>query len=91
MRFVHCFLTVARDEGVSFKQLSERTGIPVSSLSRMMARYALLHSSNSIIQEEGYFFVVRHDPKERRRKKIFLSPYGQLLCDRLVALMQRDI
>lgn len=87
IQYALAFLTIARREGLSVRELSERLGIAQSSASRSVAALSEWHS----FRKPGHRVVVaREDPRERRRKIVTLTPEGQSLLEKLEALMMGD-
>jgi len=73
------FLDVSNNEGCALKDLSDRTGISMSVMSRTIGAL-----SNARRMGKPYGLVlVRHAKDDRRRKKIYLSSKGKKLIDRL--------
>lgn len=84
IQYALSFLTVARNEGLSIRELSERLGIAQSSASRNVAALGPWHSFG----KPGHDLVQAvEDPRERRRKVVTLTPKGRALVDELRALM----
>lgn len=84
IQYALSFLTVARNEGMSIRDLSERLGIAQSSSSRNVAALSKWHSFG----KAGLDLVQAvEDPRERRRKILTLTPAGQALADRLAELL----
>ena len=74
------FLTIAENEGLSMRDLSERLGIAQSSASRNVAALSEWHSFG----KPGHDLVeAREDPRERRRKIITLTRKGEALIREL--------
>jgi DNA-binding MarR family transcriptional regulator len=87
IQYALSFLTIAQNEGLSIRDLSERLGIAQSSASRNVAALSKWHSFG----KEGHDLVQsEEDPRERRRKIVTLTPKGRDLARRLVALLDGD-
>ncbi|QJE74619.1 winged helix DNA-binding protein [Aerophototrophica crusticola] len=84
IQYALSFLTIAQNEGLSIRDLSERLGIAQSSASRNVAALSKWHSfgkaGHDLVQAE-------EDPRERRRKVITLTPQGRDLARRLTDLL----
>lgn len=85
IQYALSFLTIAQNEGLSIRDLSERLGIAQSSASRNVAALSKWHSfgkaGHDLVQAE-------EDPRERRRKIITLTDSGRALAAQLSALIQ---
>lgn len=84
IQYALSFLTVARHEGLSIRELSERLGIAQSSASRNVAALSRWHSfgkpGHDLVQSE-------EDPRERRRKVVTLTSKGRALVEDLRAIV----
>lgn len=87
IQYALSFLTIAQNEGMSIRDLSERLGIAQSSASRNVAALSKWHSfgkaGHDLIQSE-------EDPRERRRKILTLTPKGHELAARLADLLHEQ-
>lgn len=85
IQYALSFLTIAQNEGLSIRDLSERLGIAQSSASRNVAALSKWHSfgkaGHDLVQAE-------EDPRERRRKIITLTERGRELATQLSDLIQ---
>lgn len=85
IQYALSFLTIAQNEGLSIRDLSERLGIAQSSASRNVAALSKWHSfgkaGHDLVQAE-------EDPRERRRKIITLTDRGRDLAVQLSGLIQ---
>ncbi|MFN8720561.1 MAG: MarR family winged helix-turn-helix transcriptional regulator [Rhodospirillales bacterium] len=80
IQYALSFLTIAENEGLSMRDLSERLGIAQSSASRNVAALSEWHSFG----KPGHDLVeAREDPRERRRKIITLTRKGEALIREL--------
>lgn len=85
IQYALSFLTIAQNEGLSIRDLSERLGIAQSSASRNVAALSKWHSFG----KEGHDLVqAEEDPRERRRKIITLTEKGRELAAQLAALIR---
>jgi DNA-binding MarR family transcriptional regulator len=74
-----CLLVVAAQPGITMQKLSESTGLAQSSCSRNVAMLSKYHR----LGKEGYDLVEAvDDPRERRRKIVFLTTKGQRLINK---------
>ncbi|MFG1488107.1 MarR family transcriptional regulator [Oceanospirillum sp. HFRX-1_2] len=79
------FLSVANEEGITMKRLSEKLGISQSSVSRNVAALSKTHRLN----KPGYdLLYAMEDPTERRRKIVRLTPKGRLLADKIAQCIE---
>lgn len=85
IQYALSFLTIAQNEGMSIRELSERLGIAQSSASRNVAALSRWHSfgkaGHDLVQAE-------EDPRERRRKILTLTPKGRTLAEDLSDLLR---
>jgi DNA-binding MarR family transcriptional regulator len=86
IQYALSFLTVAQNEGLSIRDLSERLGIAQSSASRNIAALSRWRS----FDKPGHDLVqAEEDPRERRRKVVTLTQAGRALADELRALLSQ--
>ncbi|HYE53042.1 MAG TPA: winged helix DNA-binding protein [Azospirillaceae bacterium] len=84
IQYALSFLTIAQNEGMSIRDLSERLGIAQSSASRNVAALSKWHSFG----KAGHDLIEAvEDPRERRRKIVTLTPKGRALAERLGDLL----
>jgi len=84
IQYALSFLTLARNEGMSMRELSERLGIAQSSASRNVAALSEWRS----FRQRGHGLVrAEEDPRERRRKIVTLTPEGRALVADLEAIL----
>jgi len=84
IQYALSFLTLARHEGLSMRELADRLGIAQSSASRNVAALSEWQS----FRRPGHDLVrAEEDPRERRRKIVRLTAKGRALADRLAALV----
>lgn len=85
IQYALSFLTLARNPGLSIRDLSERLGIAQSSASRNVAALSEWHS----FRKPGHGLIqANEDPRERRRKIVTLTRDGEALLARLEAVME---
>jgi DNA-binding MarR family transcriptional regulator len=79
IQWVTVFAEIATEEGISLKDVSERTGISMSVMSRTIGAL-----SNARRMGKPYGLVtVKSAKDDRRRKELFLSARGKKLMERL--------
>lgn len=84
IQYALSFLTLARNPGLSIRDLSERLGIAQSSASRNVAALSEWHS----FRKPGHDLIqAKEDPRERRRKIVTLTRKGEALLARLEVVM----
>jgi DNA-binding MarR family transcriptional regulator len=73
-----CLLVVAQHPGITMQKLSDETGLAQSSCSRNVAMLSKFHR----LGKPGYDLVEAvDDPRERRRKIVYLTPHGRKLVN----------
>lgn len=76
---------VAKKEGITMKEMSDRLGISQASCSRNVAALSRWHRLN----RAGHDLVIAtEDPAERRRKVVFLTPKGKRVMNSLLSLLE---
>lgn len=79
IQWVTVFAEIASEEGISLKDISDRTGISMSVMSRTIGAL-----SNARRMGKPYgLVVVKHAKDDRRRKELFLSAKGKKLVEKL--------
>jgi DNA-binding MarR family transcriptional regulator len=74
-------LVVAMRPGITMQQLSDATGLVQSSVSRNVAMLSKYHR----LGKPGYDLVEAvDDPRERRRKIVYLTPNGRKLVNQVM-------
>jgi DNA-binding MarR family transcriptional regulator len=79
LQWAMVFLEIANDEGCALKDVSERTGISMSVMSRTigaLSNYRRMGKPYGVI-------VVKMAKDDRRRKELFLSAKGKRLVEKL--------
>lgn len=79
IQWVTVFAEISSEEGISLKDISDRTGISMSVMSRTIGAL-----SNARRMGKPYgLVVVKHAKDDRRRKELFLSAKGKKLVEKL--------
>ena len=79
IQWVTVFAEIAGEEGISLKDVSDRTGISMSVMSRTIGAL-----SNARRMGKPYgLIVVKHAKEDRRRKELYLSAKGKKLVEKL--------
>lgn len=81
-QMAECLLAVALQPGLRMEDLSKRTGLAQSSCSRNIAALSKWHR----LGKEGFDLVEAvDDPRERRRKIVYLTPKGVRVVNKVMA------
>ncbi len=83
LQYAVCLAEIAMDEGLSLTQLSEKTSMPLSTVSRIIGAL-------SKHRQKGppYGLVrVNVSAAERRRKELYLTPRGRAIISSVAALL----
>ncbi len=79
IQWVTVFGEIASEEGISLKDISDRTGISMSVMSRTIGAL-----SNARRMGKPYgLIMVKNAKDDRRRKELFLSTKGKKLVEKL--------
>lgn len=79
IQYAICLSEIALNEGLSLTDLSTKTGMPLSTVSRMTS----VLSNNKAHKKSYNFLDVRTSPQERRKKQIYLTAKGRAIIDEL--------
>ncbi|MBI4030491.1 MAG: MarR family transcriptional regulator [Proteobacteria bacterium] len=86
LQYAICLCEIAINEGLSLTCLSERTGMPISTVSRIVGALSEKRQCG-----HAYGLVrVTLSPTEKRRKQLYLSAHGKSLIGNIeetIALM----
>ena len=82
LQYAICLLQVAREEGISLTDLSSRTGMALSTISRIIGALSNLRQMGRSYE----LIEVRICAAERRRKELYLSEAGQRLVGEVVRI-----
>jgi DNA-binding MarR family transcriptional regulator len=83
LQYAVCLGEIALEEGLSLTRLSEKTGMPLSTISRIVGALSRRRQ-----QGAPYDLVrVAIAPQERRKKQIFLTPRGRAFIASIGELM----
>lgn len=86
IQYALCLVEIAQAEGLSLTDLARRTGISLSTVSRIIA------ALSGARRPAGGLVKVRFSPHEMRRKELYLTPAGASLIRQLVrSLGQRAV
>jgi len=77
-----CLLLIAKNEGLSLRELAQQAGVGMASASRYVSYFGKPHAG--LVHKKGMGLVVAtEDPQERRRKTITLTAKGRALINQL--------
>lgn len=83
MQYAVCLLQISYDEGLSLTDLTKKTGIPLSTASRIIGAL-------SDHRQRGQAFglvTVKVSTTERRRKMLYLSPRGKKIIQEISQIL----
>lgn len=83
LQYAVCLGEIAMEEGLSLTRLSEKTGMPLSTVSRIVGAL----SGNRQCGTPFGLVHVTVVPEERRKKQIYLSAQGRVVINRIGALL----
>tara|TARA_R110001592_G_scaffold20926_7_gene84604 strand:+ start:217 stop:474 length:258 start_codon:yes stop_codon:yes gene_type:complete len=84
LQYIICLAEIAQNEGLSLTDLADKTGMPLSTVSRITAALSA-HKKNG----KAYNLItVTIAPQERRRKQLFLNKNGKDVVRRIAYLIQ---
>ncbi len=86
LHYAICLIHITMNEGTSLTQLSERTGLALSTISRIvgaLSDYRLNGQSYELID-------MRISAEERRRKELYLTPKGVATIRNIIAALERQ-
>ena len=73
IQYAICLIVVSQEEGISITHLAERSGLALSTVSRIVGA---LSDYRQLGQPYG-FLEVKVSPQERRRKELYLTSLGR--------------
>lgn len=86
LQYAVCLGEIALDEGLSLTDLSDRTGMPLSTVSRIVGALSKHRQKGT-----AYGLVtVAISSTERRRKELFLSTQGRVVVNDISTLIERQ-
>ena len=84
LQYAVCFCEIAREEGMSLTHLSARTGMPLSTVSRVVGALSKKRQKG-----KPYGLVkVSISSTERRRKELYLTARGKMVIDNLTSIIK---
>jgi DNA-binding MarR family transcriptional regulator len=87
MAQAHCLLLIAKNEGLSLKELADRADVGMASASRYISKF-----SKPMSGRKGLGLVIAtEDPLERRKKIIELTPKGRAFIETLTGESRANI
>lgn len=86
LHYAVCLIHIAMNEGTSLTQLSERTGLALSTISRIVGALSDYRQNG-----QSYELVdMRISPEERRRKELYLTAKGVATIRNISAALERQ-
>lgn len=83
LQYAVCFCEIALEEGLSLTALSARTGMPLSTVSRIIGALSRNRQKGT-----PYDLIrVRISPAERRKKELYLTKRGRTVADTIAATL----
>ncbi len=79
LQYALCLLYIAGQEGLSPSHLSEKTGLALSTVSRIIGALSTHRQRGKAFE----LIEVRFSPNSRRNKELYLSKKGKALIQRL--------
>lgn len=83
IQYALCLVEIAQAEGLSLTDLARRTGICLSTISRIVTALSGTRSP------AGGLVKVNFSPQELRRKEIYLTPQGATLVRQLLRSLEQ--
>jgi DNA-binding MarR family transcriptional regulator len=84
LQYSICLTEISRDEGMSLSALSLKTGLALSTISRIVGALSNYRQSGA-----PYNLVrVKVSVDERRRKELYLTPRGKAVMDSIAELLK---
>ncbi len=76
LQYIICLITIALEEGICTTDLAQRTGMALSTVSRI---------TTALSKKDGTYELITIEivPNEKRRKRIFLSEKGQITVNQI--------
>ena len=79
LQYARCLSEIALNEGLSMTELAEKTGMPLSTISRITASLSKQRSRGKHYD----LLRINVSPTERRKKQIFLNKKGHQVVDNI--------
>lgn len=85
LNYTICLTHIAMNEGMSLTQLSEKTGLALSTISRIVGALSTYRQNG-----QGYELIEQKiSPQERRRKELYLTQKGWAVIRGVSAVLDR--
>lgn len=85
LRYAHSFLMVAGEEGLGVNEYAKKAGVSAS----VMSRHLLDIGDRDRNMKPGFKLVFKvQDPFELRKYRVYLTPLGRQLAERIVRVMR---
>lgn len=86
IQYAICLAEIAENEGCSLTNLAEKTGLALSTVSRITGALSDYRQKG---QPYG-FIEVRVSAEERRRKELYLTPLGQSVLKDILSVLENN-
>lgn len=83
IQYAICLVEIARNEGCSLTDLSEKTGLALSTISRITGALSSYRQKGTPYE----FIIMKVSETERRKKELFLSPKGKQALDNILSTL----
>ncbi len=86
LQYAICLAEISQNEGLSVTQLSEKTGMALSTVSRIvgaLSKYRQMGTPYELVD-------LVPSPTSRRTKEIYLTPKGKKIINKIVRLMTQN-
>lgn len=85
IQYAICLAEIAANEGCSLTSLSEKTGLALSTISRIVGALSEFRQKGA-----AYGFVeMRVSKEERRRKELYLTPSGRKALAEILSVLEK--
>lgn len=86
IQYAICLAEIAEDEGCSLTSLAEKTGLALSTVSRITGALSDYRQKG----EPFGFIEVKVSPAERRRKELYLTPLGRATLNDILSVLENN-
>lgn len=86
LQYAICLFEIVLDEGLCLTDLSEKTGVPLSTISRITSAL-----TKERARGKAYGLIkIKISPNERRKKQLFLTQKGHNTANRISKIMSQQ-
>lgn len=87
LQYAICLIEISLHEGLSLTELSQKTGMAISTVSRIVSALSKKRQKGS-----AYSLIeINISPQERRKKEIYLSPAGRRIILSLSDIISKRV